>query len=247
MQYSSDAAAARDAQQLLQAAHRQAQRKEAEVLAAADEGAGSAPHQRNSSILTAPRMQRFGLQALLYARKHEFALVSMLRLLLQPTRLRGGALACRPRPPSCNWMRQPSQAAGCLTLEPSLPGSRHTSTRKCCSRLQCLHMPTSQQLRTTCRRLATKRWGCLAYVRDARQAPAHHLGLTSFVGAHCVQGTHMQQGAHSCISATTQSNIQNLQLCAGVVAGQGGHHYRTKHCSKVSKAQTAAAAAAGVC
>lgn len=39
LQYASDASAARDAQQFLQAAHRQARQKEAEVLAAADAGA----------------------------------------------------------------------------------------------------------------------------------------------------------------------------------------------------------------
>lgn len=38
MQFTSDASAARDAQQFLQEAHSQAQRKEAEVLAAADAG-----------------------------------------------------------------------------------------------------------------------------------------------------------------------------------------------------------------
>jgi hypothetical protein len=38
LQYTSRAAAARDAQQLLQEAHKQAQRKEAEMLEAADAG-----------------------------------------------------------------------------------------------------------------------------------------------------------------------------------------------------------------
>jgi hypothetical protein len=52
MQFSSDAAAARDAQQLLQAAHLQAQRKEAEVLAAADAGTQGAVESYRTTGIT---------------------------------------------------------------------------------------------------------------------------------------------------------------------------------------------------
>lgn len=163
LQFASDAAAARDAQQLLQEAHKQAQRKEAEVLEAADAGVmkqtNSLAHFRLLVSATAPayhgdtphHMPRYSM--------HCVQIMHLVSLhALQPTHLPGGVLGCHPKLHSCSLMMQCCQAASCSILQQLLRGSRHTSRRRYCSRLQCLPIATSQLHRTSSRPLAIRRW-----------------------------------------------------------------------------------------